>query len=74
MQNMIDIGILTSMKQLPVMQLNYGGAFITVSSIKYDLGPLKCTGKVIGYIVIPTIGPLLLTRNRFYGHFQRRLR
>ena len=41
---MIDIGTLTSMKQLPVMQLNYGGAFTSMSSIEFDLGPMRCTG------------------------------
>ena len=41
---MIDIGTLTSMKQLPVMQLNYGGAFNSLSSIEFDLGPLRCSG------------------------------
>ena len=44
MENMIDIGTLTSMKQLPVMQLNYGGAFTSMSSIEFDLGPMRCTG------------------------------
>ena len=44
LQNMIDIGTLTSMKQLPVMQLSYGGAFTTISSIQFDLGPLRCSG------------------------------
>ena len=41
---MIDIGTLTSMKKLPVMQLNYGGAFTSMSSIEFDLGPMRCTG------------------------------
>ena len=41
---MIDIGTLTSMKQLPVMQLNYGGSFTSLSSIEFDLGPLRCSG------------------------------
>ena len=43
---MIDVGTLTSMKQLPVMQLNYGGAFTSFSSIEFDLRPLRCTGKI----------------------------
>ena len=44
MQNMIDEGTLTSMKQLPVMQLNYGGSFTSISKIEFNLGPLRCTG------------------------------
>ena len=44
---MIDVGTLTPMKQLPVMQLNYGGAFTSFSSIEFDLGPLRCTGMKI---------------------------
>ena len=64
MQNMIDVGTLTSMKQLPVMQLNYGGAYTTISSIAYDLGPLKCTGTrlhiaLLSFLAVAQIGPQL---------------
>ena len=42
--NMIDDGILTNKKSLPVKALRYG-AFTPLSSINYSLGPLKCEGK-----------------------------
>ena len=40
-----DSGILTSMSQLPVMELNYGDSEYRHSWIEYDLGPLRCYGK-----------------------------
>ena len=45
LENMKDIGVLTSMDQLPVKNLNYGGAFSSFGSIQFDLGPLICSGK-----------------------------
>lgn len=45
LENMKDIGELTSMDQLPVKNLNYGGAFSSFGSIQFDLGPLICSGK-----------------------------
>ena len=40
----MDEGTITSMKQLPVMQLNYGGSFTTYSLIEFNLGPMRCSG------------------------------
>ena len=45
LENMKDNGVLTSMDQLPVKKLNYGGAFSSFGSIQFDLGPLICSGK-----------------------------
>ena len=44
--NLIDLGVLTDKESLPVKSLSYGGALTQISSIKYLLGPLVCTGKV----------------------------
>ena len=43
--NLVDVGVLTDKKALPVKSLNYGGALTQISSIKYLLGPLVCSGK-----------------------------
>ena len=45
-QDGVDVGELESMKRLPVTALRYGGAFQPSSSMRTNLGPLKCTGKV----------------------------
>ena len=45
LENMTDKGMLTSMENLPVKKLNYGGAFSSSSSIQFNLGPLVCSGK-----------------------------
>ena len=37
--------MLTSMENLPVKKLNYGGAFSSSSLIQFNLGPLVCSGK-----------------------------
>ena len=47
--NVIDDGILSDKDSLPVMSLRYGGAFTKISSIKYILGPLVCSGKAQPY-------------------------
>ena len=47
--NVIDDGILSDKHSLPVMSLRYGGAFTRISSIKYILGPLVCSGKAQPY-------------------------
>ena len=41
----IDEGVLTSMDQLPVTQLNYGDSQARYSWIYYSLGQLRCYGK-----------------------------
>lgn len=41
----IDEGVLTSMNQLPVTQLNYGDSQARYSWINYELGQLRCYGK-----------------------------
>ena len=43
--NLVDVGVLTDKEALPVTSLNYGGALTQISSIKYTLGPLVCSGK-----------------------------
>lgn len=43
--NLTDFGVLTSMEQLPVTQLNYGGSSEIYAWIEYYLGPFKCTGR-----------------------------
>ena len=42
---LIDEGILTDKNSLPVKSLKYGGAITQISSVKYILGPLVCSGK-----------------------------
>ena len=44
--DLIDKGILTDKKSLPVKSLRYGGAITKFSTIRYILGPLVCSGKV----------------------------
>ena len=41
----IDEGVLTSMNQLPVTQLNYGDSQARYSWIYYELGQFRCYGK-----------------------------
>ena len=43
--DLVDKGILTDKDSLPVKSLKYGGAKTQLSSIKYILGPLVCSGK-----------------------------
>ena len=43
--HLIDDGILTDKDSLPVKSLKYGGAVTQISSVKYNLGPLVCSGK-----------------------------
>ena len=43
--NLVDVGVLTDKEALPVIYLSYGGALTQISSIKYTLGPLVCSGK-----------------------------
>ena len=40
-----SIGILTSMEQLPVMELAFGDSARRYSFIYYELGDFKCYGK-----------------------------
>ena len=42
---MIDVGELTDKDILPVKSLKYGGALTQISSVKYILSPLVCSGK-----------------------------
>ena len=42
---LIDDGILTDKTALPVKSVKYGGAITQISSIKYILGSLVCSGK-----------------------------
>ena len=42
---LVDEGILTDKKALPVKSLRYGGAYTKISSVNYILGPLICNGK-----------------------------
>ena len=43
--DLVDDGILTHKESLPVTSLKYGGAITQISSIKYILGSLVCSGK-----------------------------
>ena len=38
--NLTDYGVLTSMTQLPITQLNYGGSSRSISWIEYSVGQL----------------------------------
>ena len=49
--NQIDDGILTDKSSLPVKSLRYGGSYASISSVKYVLGPLVCTGKERVWII-----------------------
>ena len=48
-KNVIDNGILSDKKSLPVMSLRYGGSVTEVSKIQYVLGPFICSGKANSY-------------------------
>ena len=43
--DLVDEGTLTDKESLPVKSLKYGGAMLKISSVKYILGPLVCSGK-----------------------------
>ena len=43
--DLIDDGNLTDKDALPVKSLRYGGSKTRISTIKYVLGPLVCSGK-----------------------------
>ena len=43
--DVIDEGVLTDKNSLPVKSLRYGGSLTKISSVKYILGPLVCSGK-----------------------------
>ena len=43
--NQVDDGILTDKNSLPIKSLRYGGAYASISSVEYTLGPLVCSGK-----------------------------
>ena len=43
--DVVDVGILTDKNALPVKTLRYGGAYTRISSVKYILDPLVCSGK-----------------------------
>ena len=61
---MTDNGILTSMSQLPVTQLNYGGSSRPISWIEYNLGKMFAD-----YLMISKINYLILLR--FWTSFSR---
>ena len=42
---LIDKGTLTDKNSLPVKSLRYGGSMTKISTVKYILGPLVCSGK-----------------------------
>merc|ERR1712184_177450 len=44
-QSNVDVGLLTSLDQLPVMKLNYKSSSGMFSWIAYRIGNLECTGK-----------------------------
>ena len=50
--DLVDVGMLTDKNILPVKSLRYGGAMTKISSIKYVLGPLLCSGKARVKILI----------------------
>ena len=41
----LDSGVLSSMTQLPVMELRFGDSASQHSWLEYKLGPLNCSGK-----------------------------
>merc|ERR1712184_183967 len=49
-QSNVDVGLLTSLDQLPVMELNYRATSGMFSWIAYRIGNLECSGKRNGKI------------------------
>lgn len=53
--DVIDEGVLTDKDSLPVKSLRYGGSLTRISSVRYILGPLLCSGKARFYNSISVV-------------------